>query len=74
VSQDQKAAGPDKLRGLSECAKVWGIARKTLNGLLATGELGYVCHGPRGERRIPDSEVYGYIRRNLVRLSRGEAK
>lgn len=56
----------DKLRGLTDCARTWGIGRSTLAELLNRGEIGYL-RLPGGERRIADSEMRAWIERSSVR-------
>lgn len=57
--------GNDKLRGLTDCARSWGIGRSTLAELLNRGQIAYV-RLPGGERRIPDSAVREWIERSSV--------
>jgi excisionase family DNA binding protein len=56
----------DRLRGLSDAARTWGIGRSTLSDMLRRGEIAYV-RLPGGERRIPDSAVREWIARASVR-------
>jgi excisionase family DNA binding protein len=58
--------GPDKLRALTESAKVHGFGRSTLAELLRRGDIAFV-RLPGGERRIPDSAIRDWIERNSVR-------
>lgn len=57
---------PDRLRALTESARVHGLGRSTLAELLRRGEIAYV-RLPGGERRIPDSAVREWIERTSVR-------
>lgn len=54
------------LRGLTDAARKCGIGRSTLSELLRRGDIAYV-RLPGGERRIPDSAIREWVRRNLVR-------
>lgn len=56
----------DKLRGLSEAARTWGLGRTTLNELLRRGEIAYV-RMPGGERKIADSAIREWIVRSSER-------
>jgi excisionase family DNA binding protein len=58
--------GSEKIRGLSDSARRWGIGRSTLSELLRSGQIAYV-RLPGGERRIPDGSVREWVNRNLVR-------
>lgn len=62
----------EKLRGLTDSAKRWGLGRSTLSELLRTGEIAYV-RLPGGERRVPDSAVREWIARNLIRARSADA-
>lgn len=63
----------DKLRGLSDSAKRWGIGRSQLNELLKTGQIAYLRPTGR-ERKIPDSAVREWIERSLIRVRGGDAE
>jgi excisionase family DNA binding protein len=61
----------DQLRGLTECARVFGLGRSTLNDLLRRGEVAYV-RLPGGERKIYDAAVREWIERRTVRAGNAD--